>query len=145
MTIGHHLESLSFSKVCQMSSPSPLAMPCPLSRPSLLLGVTQSALGSFLSTVSTSTLEKKAVEAGRLPSPSLALTSLLTRRLARWRAKEALYRSSETTRYLISSWMEITNLPLTPISRNSHSTETSRRWRKSTAELCTTQLILFKM
>ncbi len=85
------------------------------------------------------------MEAGRLSSPSLALTSLRTIRLARWRAREALYRSSDATKYRISSWMEMTNLPLTPSSWNSHSTVTSSRWRKSTAELWTTQFILITM
>ena len=86
-------------------------------------------------TVSTSTEEKKAALAGRLSSPSLADTSDLTSRLAMWRAKAALYLSSDTTRYLTSSWMLMTNLPRICIHSNSHSIVTSNRWRKSTAEL----------
>ena len=80
-----------------------------------------------LFTLSTSTLEKNAVLAGKLLRPNLEQTSLLTKRLARCRAREALYLSSETTRYLISSWMEITNLALTPMSLNNQSIVTKSK------------------
>ena len=48
--LKHQQFYFNFSKVCQISRPSPWGMPWPSFSPNLLLGVTQSAEGSFLIT-----------------------------------------------------------------------------------------------